>query len=321
MGGSIDVSSAVGRGSRFAVTVPLQLAPEVVAPVPTIGPLRLLVVDDNDTSRDYLCKTIHAWHWDADSARSGPEAVALLQRALAAGSRYDAVLADWQMPGMDGLATMQALRAALPDGELPVVIMVSAWGRDKLMASQQARDANAVLIKPVTASSLFDTLHEALAQRGGEAPRAGAPDGAAQRLAGLRLLLVEDHPLNQIVARGMLEFAGAQVAVADNGQAALDALRARPDGYDAVLMDVQMPVMDGFEATRAIRGELRLDVPVLAMTAGVMQSEQEQCILAGMNDFIAKPIDVEQMFAVILRHLPAGRAGVGAKAIVVGQGL
>ncbi len=321
MGGSIDVSSAVGRGSRFAVTVPLQLAPEVVALAPSIGPLRLLVVDDNDTSRDYLCKTIHAWHWDADSARSGPEAVALLQRALAAGSRYDAVLADWQMPGMDGLATMQALRAALPDGELPVVIMVSAWGRDKLMASQQAGDANAVLIKPVTASSLFDTLHEALAQRGGDAPRAGAPDGAAQRLAGLRLLLVEDHPLNQIVARGMLEFAGAQVAVADNGQAALDALRARPDGYDAVLMDVQMPVMDGFEATRAIRGELRLDVPVLAMTAGVMQSEQEQCILAGMNDFIAKPIDVEQMFAVILRHLPAGRAGVGAKAIVAGQGL
>jgi CheY-like chemotaxis protein len=201
-----------------------------------------------------------------------------------------------------------------------VVIMVSAFGRDKLMADRQAQDASAVLIKPVTASSLFDTLHEAMAHLGGEATLASAPATSAQRLAGLRLLLVEDHPLNQIVARGMLEFAGAQVSVADNGQVALDMLRAQPDGYDAVLMDVQMPVMDGFEATRAIRSELRLDVPVLAMTAGVMQAEQEECIRAGMNDFIAKPIDVEQMFSVILRQLPAARAGLLGAPIGAGQG-
>jgi PAS domain S-box-containing protein len=320
MGGAIAVDSKVGCGSRFAVTVPLQLAPEQAAPVATIGPLKLLVVDDNDTSRDYLCKTIHAWKWDADSARSGPEAVALLRQSLDGGARYDAVLVDWQMPDMDGLATMQALRAACPDGPLPVVIMVSAFGRDKLMADRQAQDASAVLIKPVTASSLFDTLHEAMAHLGGEATLASAPATSAQRLAGLRLLLVEDHPLNQIVARGMLEFAGAQVSVADNGQVALDMLRAQPDGYDAVLMDVQMPVMDGFEATRAIRSELRLDVPVLAMTAGVMQAEQEECIRAGMNDFIAKPIDVEQMFSVILRQLPAARAGLLGAPIGAGQG-
>ncbi|WP_332851858.1 ATP-binding protein [Duganella sp. S19_KUP01_CR8] len=132
-------------------------------------------------------------------------------------------------------------------------------------------------------------------------------DTAEQRLRGVRLLLVEDHPLNQVVARGMLEYAGASVDVAENGQLAVDRLRDHPDDYDIVLMDVQMPVMDGFAATGVIRRELKLDLPILAMTAGVMQSEQERCIAAGMNDFIAKPVDVEQMLDIISRHIPAGR--------------
>ncbi|WP_229260759.1 ATP-binding protein [Duganella levis] len=130
----------------------------------------------------------------------------------------------------------------------------------------------------------------------------------APRLQGLRLLLVEDHPLNQLVARGMLEHAGASVEVAENGQLAVDRLRDRAEDYDIVLMDVQMPVMDGFEATRHIRHALGLKLPVLAMTAGVMQSEQDQCIDAGMDDFIAKPVDVEQMLDTISRHWDAIRA-------------
>jgi CheY-like chemotaxis protein/anti-sigma regulatory factor (Ser/Thr protein kinase) len=130
----------------------------------------------------------------------------------------------------------------------------------------------------------------------------------APRLQGLRLLLVEDHPLNQLVARGMLEHAGASVEVAENGQLAVDRLRDRAEDYDIVLMDVQMPVMDGFEATRHIRHTLGLKLPVLAMTAGVMQSEQDQCIDAGMDDFIAKPLDVEQMLDTISRHWDAIRA-------------
>jgi PAS domain S-box-containing protein len=130
-------------------------------------------------------------------------------------------------------------------------------------------------------------------------------EGGGQCLEGLRLLLVEDHPLNQVVARGILEYAGASVDLAENGQLAVDRLREHGGDYDIVLMDVQMPVMDGFAATAAIREELKLDLPILAMTAGVMQSEQERCIAAGMNDFIAKPVDVEQMLETILRHLPA----------------
>ncbi|WP_229258806.1 ATP-binding protein [Duganella flavida] len=133
-------------------------------------------------------------------------------------------------------------------------------------------------------------------------------DGDAPRLQGLRLLLVEDHPLNQVVARGMLEHAGASVDLAENGQLAVDRLRERAADYDMVLMDVQMPVMDGFEATRYARRKLGLTLPIIAMTAGVMQSEQDQCIAAGMDDFIAKPVDVEQMLGIISRHWDAIRA-------------
>nr|WP_315249188.1 ATP-binding protein [uncultured Duganella sp.] len=135
-----------------------------------------------------------------------------------------------------------------------------------------------------------------------------APAQAPRRLQALRLLLVEDHPLNQLVARGMLEHAGAQVDVVENGQLAVDRLRERAADYDIVLMDVQMPVMDGYEATRQIRHALGLKLPVLAMTAGVMKSEQDRCIAAGMNDFIAKPVDVEQMLDIISRHRDALRS-------------
>ncbi|TFW13470.1 PAS domain-containing sensor histidine kinase [Duganella callida] len=135
-----------------------------------------------------------------------------------------------------------------------------------------------------------------------------APDADVPRLHGARLLLVEDHPLNQVVARGMLEHAGASVDLAENGELAVDRLRDHPANYDIVLMDVQMPVMDGYEATRRIRHVLGLKLPILAMTAGVMQSEQDQCIAAGMDDFIAKPVDVEQMLDTISRHWNAIRA-------------
>ena len=310
MGGSIDVRSAKGVGSEFVATLPFSLGLEETGHAPPLNglsDLRLLVVDDNDTSRDYLCKTIASWKWRADSAASGAEAVQQLRLHRQAGVRYDAVLVDWQMPGMDGLQTLAALRAEA--GEfLPAVLMVGAFGRDQLMAEGAAAQANGVLIKPVTSSSLFDTLHEALAVRTTEMNAACQPGMNAQGqplLAGVRLLLVEDHPLNQIVARGMLEIAGAAVDVAENGEIAVRMLRDRPEDYDLVLMDVQMPVMDGYEATRLIRQELALKLPVVAMTAGVMQSEKDECIAAGMDDFIAKPVDVDQMMSTIERHIPA----------------
>ena len=321
MGGAIDVSSAVGSGSEFTVALPLLVLPtqaDGAARAPAeraLQGLRLLVVDDNATSRDYLCKTIRSWQWKADSAASGPQALRQLQQQYAAGLRYDAILADWQMPGMDGLETMTSLRAALPAADIPVVVMVSAYGREKLMQAAAAPQADAILIKPVTASSLFDTLHEAIAHRAGGSGGGTAAlstrkgDAAsAQPLADMRLLLVEDNALNQVVARGILEHAGAAIDAVDNGQLAVDLLRHSAGLYDAVLMDVQMPVMDGMEATRVLRGELGLQLPILAMTAGVMESEREHCQRAGMDDFIAKPIDIEQMLAVITRNVAPRKA-------------
>ncbi len=305
MGGHIGLSSAPGRGSEFSVTVPLTALGEEapLAEGHALSALRVLVVDDNRTSREYLCKTIGAWRWQADSVDSGQAALDHLARQHAAGVDYHAVLADWQMPDMDGVATMQALRRLAPLAALPVVLMVSAYGREKLMLHPAAGQADAVLIKPVTASSLFDTLHQAIVQRGGGAAAAPAPAAAGgAMLAGVRLLLVEDNPLNQVVARGILEHAGAQVAVAENGQIALDMMDGAAERYDAVLMDVQMPVMDGIEATRRLR-QARVRLPILAMTAGVMASERTLCEQAGMDDFIAKPIDIEQMMSVIARHV------------------
>ena len=139
---------------------------------------------------------------------------------------------------------------------------------------------------------------------GTEAALTGSPCSPRPRLDGAHLLLVEDNPVNEMLARSLLENAGATVDSAENGQLAVDALRANPAAYDAVLMDVQMPVMDGFAATRMIRHDLHLQLPVLAMTAGVMASEHAHCSACGMDDFITKPIDIEQMFAVLLHHLP-----------------
>ncbi|WP_394777384.1 response regulator [Undibacterium sp.] len=313
MGGTIEVHSEIGQGSEFIATIPFRQAVEEQARHQARFPqgksvLRLLVVDDNATSRDYLCKTIHSWGWEVSSAASGALALENIRESSAAGQYFDVVLADWQMPGMDGLATMREIRRALPEGRMPVIIMVSAFGRDRLVQIPDTANADAVLIKPVTSSSLYDTVHEVLAHKLGRIPGTGAPATAASSvaaLAGARLLLVEDNSLNQIVAKTMLEQQGATVMVLDDGQKAVDLLRTEAAAFDLVLMDVQMPVLDGFSATRQIRENLRLSLPILAMTAGVMEAERERCIASGMNDFIAKPIDPERMFATISKHLPA----------------
>ncbi|MES2163192.1 MAG: CHASE domain-containing protein [Pseudomonadota bacterium] len=308
MGGAIDVQSIAGAGSAFILTVPLQAAGEAAAGGAPLPPQHLLLVDDDAVSADYLGRTIRARGWSSDSAGSGEQALTLLRRAA---GRYDAILVDWDMPGMNGLATMQAMRQALAQDCPAIILMVSAFGQGKLLHTQGAETANAVLLKPVTMARLNETLQQAHAGT----PAAASADNGAQsglRIDGVRILLVEDNPINQLVAQSMLSYAGASVDAVDNGRAALDRLRSDAHRYDLVLMDVQMPEMDGFEATARIRTELELELPVLAMTAGVMLSEREQCIASGMNDFIAKPIDVEQMLRAITRNLPAAqRAAAG----------
>ena len=308
MGGDITVTSQLGVGTEFSVTLPLKLASPDTSKSSSrkgLDQLNILIVDDNATSREYLNKMITAWHWRADSADSAATAMERIRSLHASGGSYDALLLDWQMSGAEGQSNMQALRQAFPEQAMPVILLTNAYGHASLLKDRAAAAADAVLVKPITGSSLFDSLHETLMTRkgAGNTPLALRIPGLEDRVRGARLLLVEDNPFNQFVAKGMLEQHGAIVDVMEDGQKAVDHLRQFAKNYDLILMDVQMPVMDGYAATAVIRKELKLDLPIVAMTAGVMESERDKCIASGMNGFIAKPIDVETMLATIGQHL------------------
>jgi PAS domain S-box-containing protein len=307
MGGQIAVLSEPGKGSRFWFSLPFDVLPDQPEQrrKPDLGELRLLVADDNRTSRELIAKLIRAWGWHADEVDSGAAALQRYRASVQADKAYDVVLADWHMPGMDGLATAKGIRQAANGHKQPIVVMVNAFARDQLDDISTAPEADVVLVKPITGSSLFDALHQALAALKADGEPAAAPDHHVHgRLRGVHLLLVEDNLLNQTVARGILELAGATLDVVGDGQQAVDLLRTEASRYDLVLMDMQMPVMDGFTATEVLRRELQLRLPIIAMTAGVLGSERSRCIAAGITDFIPKPVEVEQMLAVILRHLP-----------------
>ena len=309
MGGRIEVESELGSGSEFRVILALRMAPAVEdrrRPRNLLPPLRLLVIDDNSESRAAVVQTVHNLGWQAVPAGSCSDAYDAVRRIQSEGGRFDAILIDWQMPDMNGAAILEAVRAILPAPVPPQIFLANARDRSELTSLGAASKADYVLPKPITAYSLFDVMAELLVHRPHEARQSGPQRKQAVDpvLKGVRILLAEDNMMNQVVAKGMLEQAGAAVDIVENGQLAVDSIRSDPGRYDMVLMDVQMPVMDGFTATRLIRSWGGSGIPVLAMTAGVTQSERAQCTEAGMDDFIAKPVDLQQMFAAILRHLP-----------------
>ena len=243
----------------------------------------------------------------ADEAASGEEAIGMVRQAAEAGERYEIAFIDWQMPGMNGIETGKRI-LALPDlGSPPHLVMVTAYGREEVLKQAEESGFENVLIKPVTSSILFDTAVVALGADGERTETAQAgPSFDIDRMRGARILLVEDNEINQEVAMGQLEDAEAFVDLAENGEVALRMIR--DNDYDVVLMDMQMPVMDGIEATRIIRSNPRFEtLPIIAMTANAMASDRMLCLEAGMNDHIAKPIDPDQLFGVLLRWIPPRR--------------
>jgi PAS domain S-box-containing protein len=305
MGGSLQVESTPGVGSRFWFTVSLPIAPAQASSTPGApGPRRrVLIVDDNLHARETLASLCEGAGWQAEAVESGPAAIARLQAHARAGTGYDAVFIDWRMPGLDGWQTCHRIRELPAPVRTPLVIMVTAHGREMLdlRTPEEQGLLDGFLVKPVTAGMLRHALEEAV-QAGSQAKR---PQGArpAQSLHGIHLLLAEDNPVNQQIARELLVRHGARVDIVDNGQAAVDACNSGT-WFDAVLMDVQMPVLDGLAATRRLRETFDAQaLPIIAMTANAMDSDRSACLAAGMNDHVPKPFVIEHVIATILRHV------------------
>ena len=318
MHGRIWVDSTPGEGSTFHFQVRLgvqsQPRPRRMFRADELLGVRVLVVDDNASAREILSTMARSFGLEVDVAHSGVEALRMAAQADARDLGYDVVLMDWRMPGMDGVEAMHRLEA---EGlkRTPTVIMVTAYGREEALgaAQQQGVTPRAVLTKPVTPSTLLEAVGEALGRQGlvetRAVEKADTHAQARERLRGARLLLVEDNDLNQELALDLLTDAGIEVVCAGNGQEALDLL-ARDARFDGVLMDCQMPVLDGYAATQRIRAQPALAaLPVIAMTANAMAGDREKALAAGMCDHVPKPLNVGSMFTTLAKWIrpAAGR--------------
>jgi PAS domain S-box-containing protein len=311
MDGGMQVESTPGQGSRFAFTVRLLLQADelphcLVPPVELYG-LRVLVVDDNAVSRRILQELLVSFSFKVTTVDSGPAALAALTHAARHGEEqaYQLVLLDWKMPKMDGLATTVGIREYQELAQLPVIIMATAFGREEIKQRAGALGVQVFVSKPVLPSALHHAIVETLGTEG--TPRLRHDPGrvnAPETLRGARILVVEDHALNQQVAREVLEGCGMQVTVANNGREGVAAVLAAEAPFAAVLMDLQMPEMDGYLATRLIREQRSArELPIIAMTAHAMADEREKCRAAGMNDHIAKPFFAGALYETLGRWI------------------
>ncbi|MBK6907154.1 MAG: response regulator [Rhodocyclaceae bacterium] len=344
MGGELQVHSAPGKGSRFFFTLSLARAAlegETRVPANSDHPrqglsqfpvlpgngrtMRVLIVDDNATARAVIKNMADSLGWANESRDSGDAALARLADNTL--PPVDIVFIDWRMPGLDGWETARRLRqqhgqlglsASEPRRravDAPIVIMISSGGHAQL-TSKTRRELDLIdgyLVKPVTVSMIVDAVGEACARHSGQTVAQAIPHDGKQ-LAGLHLLVVDDNLLNQQIAQELLQRNGARVEIAGGGVAAVTMARNAEPPFDAILMDIQMPDMDGLEATRRLRADPAMPrVPIIAMTANAMDSDKAACRAAGMDDHVAKPIDLDKLLATLLHHV--GRLPEAASAV------
>ena len=335
MDGTIEVQSRPGRGTTFSFTAVFGRGKEKETlrpvPPPDMHGLKVLVVDDNATSREIFREMLESFHFQVVLAATGEEALAEVQSADK-GRYFDLIIMDWKLPGMDGLEASRKIRANSDPGKMPAIVLVTAYGREEVIQEAEGTRLDGFLLKPVTPSMLFDTIMQAFGREGQRKLQPGGgkknSDNELEEIRGAHVLLVEDNEINQQVAREIIAGAGLKVSIATNGLEAVSAVKE--NDYDAVLMDVQMPVMDGYEATRKIREwevEIRKSefgsgkaegggrkveggggngenaIPIIAMTAHAMSGDEQKSIDAGMNDHITKPIDPDHLFATLRKWI------------------
>ncbi len=312
MGGDIRVESTPGEGSRFIFTAMFGVeasggeGTSLLVPGELAG-LRVLVVDDSAVSRRIMRYYLESFSFNVEAADSGAEALAMLEQSS---QPFQLILMDWKMPRMDGLEVARQIRARRSLASIPTIIMVTAYGREDAMRRAGVLRLDGFLTKPVTRRVLLEQLLTALGHASSDHDRGRAVacdrgDDGLEDIRGARVLLVEDNAINQQIAREILEQGGVHVSVAGNGLEAVQ--RVRDGAFDAIMMDIQMPEMDGIEATHVIREELGMrELPIIAMTAHAMAEEREACLAAGMNDHMEKPIDPGRLFALLRKWVTGG---------------
>jgi len=320
MGGEIWVESEAGVGSEFIFTAVFGISKKEDHEQPALTPdmtgKRILVVDDNTTAREIFQDLLKPMSFEVALAESGEEAILKLEEA-SKDNPFDLVLMDWQMPGMDGVDTSRKIRNSKSVIQNVKIIMATAYDLEEMAQQTEGLEINGFLQKPVNPSSLFDAIMEAFGKGiPGSARRRKREDAVEglDQIQGARILLAEDNEINQQVAQEILEGSGFVVEIAENGQEAVDMVLKGAEEllpYDVVLMDINMPVMDGLEATRRIRN-LATEVsriPIIAMTASAMTQDIELTQEVGMNGHVAKPIDIKQFFASLVKWIEPGDRG------------
>jgi polar amino acid transport system substrate-binding protein len=316
MEGGIEVISEPGKGSTFSFTCAFKIHDEERVPLPEQLPsdlqgLRVLVVDDSPNAREIMRTLLEGFSFDTAISASGQAGLIELESAAQQGNPFHMVLMDWKMPEMDGFAATKAIQTSPTIQPTPLVLMATAYGREEMPSHAQDVLLDGFLLKPITPSTLFDAIMVAFGKASlltpSDKPGPSTDLGmeATTKIRGARILLVEDNEINQQVAREMLEQVPFVVEIANNGREAVEQVQA--DSFDCVLMDIQMPEMDGYEATRIIRQDPRFkSLPIIAMTANAMPADKQRCLDAGMNGHIAKPIYFKEMFATLAQWITPG---------------